>query len=160
MKKPKGPAKISNITVACHFCKKDISITLIKSHAKECRKKNPPKKTNPKKKTDPKKKTNPKKKKKKNDDPDDPDDEEEKKTRLRKGKFFKLNFHGAKKYKILKRLLIFNPEQKQYVIKDWIEQIVIGNEFGSGPKPHPHCHAVITTKVSLGLRWCNGNVDL
>lgn len=141
--KDKAPVVESAITVTCFKCKEDISITNIKHHAAQCKAKKPP----------PKKKNNKKKKAKKpnpNPDPDDNADKsegEEAQTRLRKGQRFKLNFHGAKKYKIIKRLL--RKEDDGYKIKPWIEKLIIGNEFGSGPRPHPHCHAVIVTTEKM-----------
>lgn len=137
----------STITVRCFKCNKDISITNIKQHSREC-------KVKPKKKA--------KGKKKKKDDPppetpsgnqadaaDDDEDEQQKLTRLRKGQRFKLNFHGAKKYKILKRL--YQKEEDGYKIKPWIQMMILGNEFGSGPRPHPHCHAVIVTVEKMNF---------
>lgn len=114
----------SNITVNCYKCKQNISITNIKKHSAECKAKNT--KT---------KKGKGKKKNKKDDPPppetesgnppDDDDDNEEQRaklTRLRKGQRFKLNFHGAKKYKILKRL--YCKEEDGYKIKPWIQMMI------------------------------------
>lgn len=149
----KIPVVESSITVSCYKCKQDISITNIKDHAKNCKA--------------PKKKKPPQKKKKKKDgNPTDPppppadgdgDNEGndaaqvERLARQRKGTFFMLNFHGARKYNIIKRLLVYNEEKDDYVIKDWIKQIVLANEFGSGPMPHPHTHAVVTTKEKMNF---------
>lgn len=59
-----------------------------------------------------------------------------------------MEFHGAKKYLILKRLRELDRSIGGACIKipDWIKQIVICNEFGSGPYPNPHSHVVLVTK--------------
>lgn len=149
--KNKKPVVESSITVNCYKCNQDISITNIKKHAAECKAKS----TKPKTKKTKKKKDNPPPPEETptpqdgGSDPD-PEVEVEKAARLRKGNFFMLNFHGAIKYKILKRLLKYD-EDKGYIIKDWIRQIVLGNEFGSAPRPHPHTHAVIVTNDKLNF---------
>ena len=62
------------------------------------------------------------------------------------GKQFKMQFHGAKKYKIIKRLQEFDQEEEVYKFPEIIKQFIIGNEFGSGRKPKPHCHAVMVLR--------------
>lgn len=142
--KNKKPVVESSITVTCYKCKQDISITNIKQHARECKagKKPPPKKKGTKKKA-----------KGNGDNPDPPAaaDDDEPRKRLRKGQKFKLNFNRARKYKILKRLLKYD-EEKGYVIKPWIKQLVLGNEFGAAPRPHPHTHAVIVTQEKMNFK--------
>lgn len=143
--KNKKPVVESKITVNCYKCNQDISITTIKKHIAECKAKAKPTKKNKKPNKKPKGKKNPPPETDGNQPDDDDDDEQRQEalTRQRKGQRFKLNFHGAKKYKILKRLL--SKEDDGYKVKPWIEKLIIGNEFGSAPRPHPHCHAVIVT---------------
>lgn len=147
------PVIESSITVNCYKCNENISITNIKKHAAECPAKTKKSKKNKKKKNDPPvEETNqPPPEDGGSGNEADPEVEAEKKARLRKGNFFMLNFHGAKKYKILKRLLKYDEQSEQYVMKDWIKQLVLANEFGSGPKPHPHTHAVIVTNDKLNF---------
>ena len=135
--------------VPCFKCKEEIPITHIKKHIKECKKK---KKKEEKKKT-PKKKETKKKKKPPHDKAKGSDsggsDKKKKKKYQRKGKQFKLQIHGAKKYKIVKRLTEYNTELKEYMLPEIIKQFVFGNEFGSGPRPKPHCHGVVVLKIKM-----------
>lgn len=149
--KNKKPIADSSITVRCFKCNKDISISIINAHVKECKAK-PSKKKKKKKDKD----TQPQP----NNPPDaapEPDgdghaDDPERAVRQRKGNFLMLNFNGARKYKIIKRLLKYDEEKERYVMKDRIQQLILGNEFGSGPKPHPHTHAVITTTEKMNFQ--------
>lgn len=84
---------------------------------------------------------------------------DKKKKRERKSTQFKLQKHGALKYKICKKLfertvreVSEDVEEVSIVFPDWIKQFVIGNEFGSGPKPKPHCHAVLITKKPMTFK--------
>lgn len=108
----------------------------------------------PKRKKEPKKRSQKKgpQKKTNDDEPGDKggDEVKEKKKRKGKGNLFKMNFHGAKKYKMIKKLLTHDKE-KGYVMKDWIKQLILRNEFGSGPRPHPHTHAVLVTKEKFNF---------
>lgn len=130
--------------VPCFKCKKEIKITEIKKHVKECKKK---KKKEEKKKTPKKKET--KKNKKNKEKAKGKDSGGKDKKRKRKGKQFKLQVHGAKKYRIVKRLTEYNPDLKEYMVPDIIKQFVFGNEFGSGPRPKPHCHGVVVLKIKM-----------
>lgn len=69
------------------------------------------------------------------------------------GRFFTLNFHGAKKYnKVITRLITPDSVKKgKFVLKPWIKQLLLGNEFGSSPCPHPHCHGVIVTHEKMNF---------
>lgn len=78
--------------------------------------------------------------------------EKKKKKRKRKGRQFKLQMHGAKKYKVLKRLREFDVDSGLYEMPGWIKQFIIGNEFGAGPKPNPHCHAVCVTFQKMNFK--------
>lgn len=147
----------NNKHVRCYLCKKEFPVLFISAHARACKK---DKKTQPKKKN--------KKKKGGGDDPQNDEDEEEGKKRKGSGRFFTLNFHGAKKYKIIKRLLTTEVTTKKkrgkkkkkgrrFVVKPWIKQLVLGNEFGSGPKPHSHCHAVVATTEKMNFEQFQEN---
>lgn len=76
---------------------------------------------------------------------------DDKKKRKRKGTQFKLQKHGAVKYKIVKKLSVLDRTTCSPFITmpDWIKQLVIGNEFGSGPIPKPHTHMVLITKKPM-----------
>lgn len=141
--------------VNCFKCGKQCYIYEIKKHIADCRgKKRPP----PPSSTDPiskkqssntssgskKKKSGKKKGNTKNG----------KKKRNRGGTQFKLQFHGAKKYLIVKRLLILDRTVTGlYTFPNWIKQFIIGNEFGSGPAANPHCHAVLITKKKVKFNF-------
>lgn len=138
--------------VKCYGCGGEYPTQFIKAHYNNCdKRKGRKKKKTTDKKDDKQKKTEPKKKKDKKEEDEDEDDEDGKKKRKGKTKIFTLNFHGAKKYKIIKRLITPNEKYgkkknaKRFLVKPWIKQMVLGNEFGSGPRPHPHTHAVIAT---------------
>lgn len=153
--------------VPCFRCKKEYPTYFIKAHFQKCKggekeneadsqgtgrdKKKVDKKKRKKRKEDRKGKgKGTGKGKAKKSEGDDPGDDE-KKARIRKGNFFKVNCHGARKYKLLKRFIKKDEEKKRYVFKDWIKQIAIGNEYGSGPRPHAHCHLVIATKQKMNF---------
>ena len=143
---PEHRTKCTYKKVKCYACGEEYPTQFIKAHFNHCDKRKGKKKKKEKK----------KKKDKKDDKNDDSDEDEEdgKKKRKGKTKLFALNFHGAKKYKILKRLLTGADEKqkkkgKRFAIKPWIKQLVLGNEFGSGPRPHPHTHAVVGTHDRL-----------
>lgn len=77
-----------------------------------------------------------------------------KKKKNKGGTQFKLQFHGAKKYLIVKRLMIIDRTiTGLYTFPTWIKQFIIGNEFGSGPKANPHCHAVLVTKKRVKFKF-------
>ena len=143
--------------VKCFKCGKDVEIQCIKVHIRSAcpgkgkkaeGKKKEPKEKEPKKKGPKGKKKTPKKKEgnKKKDNP-------KKKGKARGksigGKQFKMQIHGAKKYTIVKRLTEYNSELNEYMIPDIIKQFVFGNEFGSGPRPKPHCHGVMVLKKRM-----------
>lgn len=117
------------------------------------------KKNNKKKKAE-KKKKNKKEKKEKKEKGKKEGNKKTKKKRKRKGTMFKMQFHRARKYEIYKRLCLLDrrverkpdgSEKKIAYLKlpDWIKQFIIGNEFGSGPKANPHCHAVLVTQKPI-----------
>lgn len=74
---------------------------------------------------------------------------QERKKRKRKGTQFKLEFHRARKYTIIRKLREYDIEEKKYCLPNWISQLILGNEFGAGPNPHPHTHAVIVTHQKM-----------
>lgn len=144
---PEHKEQCNNKHVKCYACKEEYPTQFIRAHFKNCDKRKG------KKKNDGKKKDN---KKNKKDGADDDDDDEEDGKKKRKGKtnIFTFNVHGAKKYKILKRLITPNDKKgrkkgKRFAVKPWIKQLVLGNEFGSGPRPHGHTHGVITTQEKM-----------
>lgn len=128
----------------CFICKQEfIADVLFKEHIPVCRlnkKLSKKKTTKPTPKPKPKPGPGPKPNKKK-----------KKKKRNRGGTQFKLQFHGAKKYKIFRRLCVMDRslDAPYYTPPDWIKQFLIGNEFGAGPVPNPHCHAVLVTKKKI-----------
>lgn len=157
--------------VPCFKCKKEYPTYFIKAHFQKCKgiAKEENKADSQNSRTEEKKKRKKCKKKKSNKDEDrkgkekgkgkgkakkskgdDPGDDE-KKARIRKGNLFKVNCHGARKYKLLKRFIEKSEEKNKYIFKDWIKQIAIGNEYGSGPRPHAHCHLVIATKQKMNF---------
>lgn len=77
----------------------------------------------------------------------------DKKKRKRKGVQFKLQKHGAVKYKIIKKLCILDRTLKSpfLTFPEWIKQIIIGNEFGAGLSPNPHTHCVLVTKKKMSF---------
>ena len=89
-----------------------------------------------------------KKEKKKNGDEDDNDKDCKKQKGL--GRFLTLTLHGAKKYKVFKRLITLDSVKK-FVLKTWFKQLVLGNEFGSCPHPHLHCHDFIATHEKMNF---------
>ena len=155
--------------VKCFICGTGMRFDLLRDHLPPCRlakrikkrkekskdKKNKNKETTEKKKkpkkgekkTD-KKKTEKKKRPKKGEKKTD-----KKKKRNRKGVQFKLQKHGAIKYRIIKKLCIFDRTLPSPFIKfpEWIKQMIIGNEFGSGPRPNPHTHCVLVTKKKMSF---------
>lgn len=129
--------------VNCFKCTRECYIYEIKKHIRDCRGKKPqPPKKKPTKQTSSgstKKNKGPKKGRKKKN---------------KGGTQFKLQFHGAKKYKIVKKLLaIDRTKVGLFVFPSWIKQFIIGNEFGSGSEANPHCHAVLVTKKRLKFKF-------
>lgn len=156
--------------VPCFRCKKEYPTYFIKAHFQKCKggeaeneadaqdngcdkkkKRKKSKKERNKKDKDQKGKDKGKGKAKAKKSKGDDSGDDEKKARIRKGNFFKVNCHGARKYKLLKRFITKDEEKKRYVFKDWIKQIAIGNEYGSGPRPHAHCHLAIATKQKMNF---------
>lgn len=126
--------------VKCYKCQKEYTIRVIKKHFRECKEPLP------------KKKKETKKKKKVSEGASIRESKKKKKTKKKArgrsigGKQFKMQIHGAKKYKIVKKLQIFDAEMGKYYFDDKIKQFIIGNEFGSGKRAKPHCHAVMVMK--------------
>lgn len=169
----------------CFICKKLIDQKEFRIHLKNCKieKKNPKKGKKTQKGGGKKSKGAPKANGKAQNKSDKPtgksgkssvrenDKERSKRKKKQKGgRQFKLQFHGAKKYKIFKALCLIkrgeiggdtneNANEGEvpvlprpflgYVLPDWIKQFIIGNEFGSGIRPNPHCHAVLVTKKKI-----------
>lgn len=137
--------------VPCYKCGKHYYIFEIKKHYRDCRekKKPEPRKQKPKKPTkstkQPSSDSTKKNKKKKGG---------KRKKKNKGGTQFKLQFHGAKKYKIVKKLVhIDRTKVGLLAFPSWIKQFIIGNEFGSGAEANPHCHAVLITKKRLKFKF-------
>lgn len=129
--------------VNCFKCTRECYIYEIKKHIRDCRGKHPRK--NPPKKNKPASSDSTKKNKKKQG--------AKRKKKNKGGTQFKLQFHGAKKYKIVKKLIsIDRTKQGLFVFPSWIKQFIIGNEFGSGTEANPHCHAVLVTKKRVKFK--------
>lgn len=128
--------------VNCFKCSRECYIYEIKKHIRDCRGKKP---QVPKKKPTKQTSTDSTKKNKKGG---------KRKKKNKGGTQFKLQFHGAKKYKIVKKLLaIDRTKEGLFVFPSWIKQFIIGNEFGSGATANPHCHAVLVTKKRLKFKF-------